>query len=216
MAMMTTKQAFKHGIQEGNWDVICDVYRTMTGEEPPEPPKPIVVKNEFEDILNSTMEVADIIAQSSIQCEANLYVEDHDDKDDEDIEEPRRQSDEDFTMPSKADGKKTKGRRCKKEPLVLGKQKNKFVDDGTQFEDERVDMNPNKPELGIRKVRPRGERPDDSNTGNKVNVVCSLCGKEESVSPLLSRGYSTNKDDNTYKCNECNSPQGRAKLLRQR
>jgi len=84
-------------------------------------------------------------------------------------------------------------------PQEKPKWTNKFVDDFTLHPDERVTEHP---ELGVQHAVERDCR-IDNDTGVKVDVECSLCGKQESVAPIHSHGYNKNKAENTYKCNDC-------------
>ncbi len=108
--------------------------------------------------------------------------------------------------------------QCRKESMSIPQtRKNRFNDNGKAFADEKVTTNPDNPKLGIQSIRPRGLVRDDSlgaNTGQQVDVICKLCGKQELVAARLSTGYNTDPEHNTYKCNECNTPNGRAKVMR--
>ena len=86
--------------------------------------------------------------------------------------------------------------------------KNTFNDNINDFSDQLVTNNK---KLGVANPRPRHQR-DDGDTGAKVAVECFICGKKENVVPILANGYSPRKDENVYKCNECNTPKGRMKI----
>jgi hypothetical protein len=110
---------------------------------------------------------------------------------------------------------------CRKEDMGLPanmKRKNRFHDNGRAFSDEKVTNHPDKAELGVQSIRPRGlVRGDDdmgTDTGSTIEVLCRLCGKTETVSAQLALGSNTDPDHNTYKCNACNTPNGRAKVMR--
>ena len=126
-------------------------------------------------------------------------------------------------------------RQARREVVSLGKRQNKFGDDQQLHMNESVKDHP---ELGVKNPTPRNKRPKidpsvldsaagnvaalaGADTGQKINVVCSLCDKTDSVPVALAVGWHRDKPgtpirdrENTYKCNECQTPAGRAKLLR--
>lgn len=108
--------------------------------------------------------------------------------------------------------------QCRKESMSIPQQrKNRFRDNGRAFADEKVTTHPDDPKLGIQSIRPRGLVRDAEmgvDTGALVPVVCTLCGTQETVAIRLSTGYNADPDHNTYKCNSCNTPNGRAKVMR--
>jgi hypothetical protein len=108
--------------------------------------------------------------------------------------------------------------QCRKESMQIpSKRENRFRDNGKAFKDEKVTENPDDPSLGIQSIRPRGLVRDaelGANTGSLTPVICKLCGKTEDVAPRLAVGFNNDPDHNTYKCNECNTPNGRTKALR--
>jgi len=129
------------------------------------------------------------------------------------------------TQGENADG----GKVARKEPISLRKKKNRFNDNQTIAIKDSVKDHP---ELGVQNPTPRGMRgkldPEKYetassavDTGTKVHVICSMCGTEEDVSPVLAHNYhydkpGTREEDkqNTYKCNNCSTGHGRAKLFR--
>lgn len=106
-----------------------------------------------------------------------------------------------------------KGHKCKSVPFTPIKKK-MWVDDGRAFENEKVT---NDPTLGVKNPRQRDVGRDDDigvDTSKKVHVVCSLCGKQEDVAPIFASRYDPDPEENTYRCNDCCTPNGRAKVLR--
>jgi hypothetical protein len=91
-----------------------------------------------------------------------------------------------------------------------GTRQNKFKDDQRIHSKELVTEHP---ELGVPNPMPRGKRGlldiDMPNTGQKIEVQCSLCGLWFETSPSLAHGYDTNPDENVWKCNDCNTGSGR-------
>jgi hypothetical protein len=108
--------------------------------------------------------------------------------------------------------------RCRKESMQIPDQrKNRFHDNGKAFADEKVTTHPDDPNLGIQSIRPRSLVRDTElgvNTGTNVAVVCGLCGVQEEIAASLAVGFNPDPDHNTYRCNECNTPNGRAKVMR--
>lgn len=108
--------------------------------------------------------------------------------------------------------------QCRKESMSIPQaRKNRFHDNGRAFADEKVTTNPDDPKLGIQSIRPRGLVRDEelgANTGGTKDVICKLCGKNETVAARLAVGFNPDPEHNTYKCNECNTPNGRAKVMR--
>lgn len=108
---------------------------------------------------------------------------------------------------------------CSRQQMnIPQKRQNRFHDDGTAFHDEKVTENPDDKSLGVQSVRPRGLIRDAStgaDTSSTIEVTCSLCKRGLVVSTQLSRGYHKDPEHNTFRCNECSTPNGRAKAMRQ-
>jgi len=113
-------------------------------------------------------------------------------------------------------------KRSRKESMKIPVQRtNRFIDDETIATQDSVKVNP---KLGVQNPVPRGHRDlidGAKETGSKVSVICSMCGQHETVSETLAVGWhkdapslSIEDRQNTYKCNDCQTPNGRAKLLR--
>jgi hypothetical protein len=97
---------------------------------------------------------------------------------------------------------------ARKQKMVIpsqGERLNRFQDDPERvLVHERVDVN----KLGGVRPQPRGKL----ERAQKIDVVCSLCSTPDKIMPSEARGYSPNKDDNTYKCNNCCTTRGRKNL----
>jgi len=108
--------------------------------------------------------------------------------------------------------------QCRKEAMVIPEERtNRFRDNGKAYADEKVTNDPNNPKLGIQIIRPRGNRDDEllgADTGGTIEATCSLCGETAKIATNLSHGFHKNPEHNTYKCNACNTPNGRNKALR--
>lgn len=103
-----------------------------------------------------------------------------------------------------------------KVPIVKdGPRKNKFKDN---LAVKAGDLKKNNPILkkiyGKGSTRATRELIDAPDTGKLYAVECSLCKKAGKVTAALARGYNKNPENNTYRCTECDTPSGRAKLAR--
>jgi len=107
---------------------------------------------------------------------------------------------------------------CRKESMSIPEQReNRFRDNGKAFAHEKVNKNPDDPTLGIQSIRPRGLVRDKDlgvDTGAMVDVWCGLCKKREKVSARLASNFRDDPDNNPYRCNDCSTPSGRAKVMR--
>jgi DNA-directed RNA polymerase subunit M/transcription elongation factor TFIIS len=114
------------------------------------------------------------------------------------------------------------GVRAKKEPIKIpSKRVNKFKDDVAKETDKSLlqTANPQLKKLYANKSHRLTrhdlvEEGEGVDTGLQREVVCSLCEKEEVVPVSVATGYSDDPDNNTYRCNSCSTPSGRAKVLR--
>ena len=91
---------------------------------------------------------------------------------------------------------------------------NRFKDNKAVFADQLVSEHP---ELGTQTQVARGQRAlieGAIDTGSQIDVVCSLCDKEETVSTRLAVGWNPDPKNNTYKCNDCSTNAGRARIHR--
>lgn len=86
------------------------------------------------------------------------------------------------------------------------KRQNLFVDKLDIAPDELVTK---KPYLGVANPRPREKAPS-----KQINVVCSICNGKFKVFEGLATGWSKDKENNTWKCNDCCTESGRRKIKR--
>lgn len=242
--MRTVRKVFYDAIVDGNWEDICSVYTAITGEEAPTKTI-VTSCNTVDDILNQSMQVAAVISSERPMTENVTMVGPisdtifGDNEEENLIQEPlveplvipvpvadmtdmtdmtdslpqaddSPQTDEFYIEHGKQNSVNKDGKsRCSKKPMVIPeKRKNLFHDNGKAYSNEKVSVSP---ALGVQEISPRGERAN----AKKVQVTCKICGITEEVSVLLSSGYRKNPEENTYKCNACNSPTARAKELRQ-
>jgi len=240
----TVKETFRDAIAAGDWKSIRRVYKVITGETAPEPPK----QPSPQDTLQSLLDKPLAATRSRSVDPMDQPMEEPETEAEEEMlvarpdpgpllgnagailaedEPPTPTADktvtpEDFSIQhGTVDGDRTNAdgkTKCKKEPMNIPKQrKNLFHDNGKAFADEKVTENPGDVSLGIQMVRPRGPVRDEeigANTGGKTEVTCGLCGKTEVVADRLAVGFSKDPMNNTYRCNSCSSPNGRAKAMR--
>jgi len=237
---------FRQAIEGADWQKVCKVFTQITGEHI-DPPEVAFADMEMPDDEQPSSP-ADIEMGEYEQAEpGNSDDEDGPTKPVVQVEEasqqaepptsPRRVSVEDFrvhrdTTVQDSDGNVRDKAARKVSMSIPTNRKNRFNDKQTIAMKDSVKANP---KLGVQNPVPRGMRglldgldedshlADAKDTGKRVDVVCSLCGKEETVSETLAVGWfkdppGTKDDDkqNTYKCNECSTSSGRAKLLRKK
>ncbi len=238
---MTLKTLFFNAIKEGNWENIRLVYRTMTGEEAPQPPTSNAPSIDIDSFLGQEIVYGtgnpnpanpydmgmglgyeedeqedspayedEVLSDSEPQDNQKVDTsEPQDGNTDDDVYQEFRVQHGDSQGGEKGEG----GRKCKALPFTPKKTK-MWVDDGRAFENEKVTNNP---ALGVKNPRQRDPNRDEDigvNTSKKVHVVCSLCGKQEDVASVLASRYNPDPEENTYRCNDCSTPNGRAKVLR--
>jgi hypothetical protein len=194
-------EALKHGINTGDWEVICQIYKSLTGEEIAVP-KAITQSIDDIEIQIPTTEVFELDRHKKPRKKKvigeKIPPNDRDKK-----PEPLQGS----TTTINDSGVKTKsGRRV---PMST-KHFNKFYDDGTEA---AADLRSQNPSLSKMYVQPRPR--DKTGKSDKIKVTCSLCGKIELVSQTLAQGCNDRPDENTYKCNQCCTSNGRVQLIRQ-
>jgi len=181
---------FKEAIESADWDAVCDVYETITGEKisPPTQTETITEERSLADI-----EMPD--KRAGRQGKKKRIQEDS------------------FIVTSKSNIKS--GRKYTKTEPIGQRTKNLFIDDKTIASHELVT---DKPHLGVKNPTPRGNRGisnEAEDTGKKMHVVCCLCNNEYEISPILAHGYSTIADENVWKCNDCCTKSGRTRLRRE-
>jgi len=234
----TVKEIFHDGIASGNWSEIRKVYQAITGEEAPPTRQPM--QKSLDDILNSTVMTpeelhdpehyvnpnanplpANVIEVSETSIEAQREAEalvpmGHDmiQTKDGDVDM------EDFRVVNT--GAKIQQREgdkvyCRQEEIAKQDRVNQFSDDGENVSDPKGAMQAFQEELVTRhpELGSKGVSTTDRDTGSLVEVQCSLCEKWERVSPMLASRYDKDPEKNTYRCNDCNTPTGRDRVLRQ-
>lgn len=216
---MKLPEVLKHGILTEDWSLICQVYTQITGEHIEPPPKKLYIPTEEEMLANMDIDIPSYpftINQTefgsgsmepiieNISGSGNLS----------DIIPNYQNS---LVNPPPASEKpadsfitSTKQRNPKPQPSINGKRvarteniqtgpkQNLFVDNGTL---ESRDLIVNNPQLGkmYQPPKPRGVREQPS----FIDVQCSVCGKIVNVNAALAYGYSTDPDDNRFRCDDC-------------
>lgn len=103
---------------------------------------------------------------------------------------------------------------CRKEPMSIpDRRKNRFKDNGKAFADQKMSSRPDAVTAGL---GTGGMSERERNESELVRVQCGLCDTWEDVSPMLATRYHKDPQHNTYRCNTCTSPSGRAKAERAR
>lgn len=240
---MKLPELLKLAVEEQNWLKVCAVYTAITGEKlsPPQPkPKKVslleleipdelleevnATRNDDDDEEEEYDELPTIPIDSDeieeAKGEESLIIDV--DPEPEEVEVSKKKGSEDEfaishglqNQTSSSDGN---GTIMRKVPIgdVKGKRPNKFRDN---LAVEAGDLKKNNPilkkvygKVGSRASRDLIEAPD---TSKLYAVQCSLCGKKQKVTAVLSKGYHKEEEQNTYRCNECNTPTGRARVAR--
>jgi hypothetical protein len=132
----------------------------------------------------------------------------------ENAEPIKKKDPNDFSVPKRVPQGQEGKQAARKEPMNIPKSRqNKFKDSMSL---ESKDLKKNNPKLAAMygDSSHRVVRDESESTGSQIHVECSLCGKEETVASSLAIGYHHIKDENTYRCNSCNTPSGRRKAER--
>lgn len=89
------------------------------------------------------------------------------------------------------------GNQARTEPLRIKGRKIKFFGEGANADSHKNDPQLQKLYGGMKHNRTTRELVED------IDVICSVCGREETVSPIIGANYNEDPDENTYKCNKC-------------
>lgn len=222
---MKLPEVLEQAIKGADWKKVCAVYTAITGKKI-EPPKPKLI---IPDYVNMDI---DLGSEDFNKFAEQVKEEAGEDAlDEEEVEPITLPSEEEVTVDEASDfiqsaSKKKSdpaskagvvaGSQSKVEPIAISKRKNKFKDNLAVASMHTRKVNPKLNLLyGDGSARMTRDLIEGSvDTGATVDVQCSLCDKEESVSPILGRGYSTNPDENTYRCNVCCTPKGQLQAAR--
>jgi len=204
-------EILKISVEEQDWKIICGLYKHITGEtiEIPQDKEERKENKKNLGILEREYSMDDILSEE---------------KDEEAVDKEDKSIYNEFTAPSRSSSSED-GRRARSEPIGKSKLKNvagvseeSWSDDLTEC---LIDPDTGKPfseDTSINKViTPKGKRKElGMRETQLIDVVCSLCEKEHKISPSLSFGYSTRKNENEWKCNECSTRKKRRERSRNR
>lgn len=216
---MKLPEVLKQAIKDADWKKVCAVYTAITGEKI-EPPKPKLVLPDFAN-MDIDINFGDDGPETVEQAGENALEE----EEEQEVEPVSLPSNEEVSVDEAADfieaasKKKSEpapkvgvvsGSQSKTEPIQVAKRKNRFKDDLSVAAMHTKQRNPKLNLLygdgSTRSTRDLIEGAVD--TGATTDVQCSLCDKHEKVSLMLARGYSTDPNENTYRCNVCCTPKG--------
>ena len=192
---MKLPEALKHGIQTGDWNIICKIYTGITGEpiEPPQPKEPNWADMDIPFVAYTPTIIHD---DKIVTIEApGKPIE-------PDIASSLVQEEEPVILPASA--KTGEDKPARREQMTIPEantRENKFTDNPNAFPNERVEVSP---QLGA-VIQPRKSKVDRSLT----EVSCGICNKTEKVSVSLAGGYSPTPNNNRYRCNTCCTSQRR-------
>jgi hypothetical protein len=181
---MKIPEYIKLAVEKQDWMAICEVYTKLTGQPLYPPLKNQQEKNEIDEINDIEMDEASSIGTDLMNEIQQSIIVD--------------------TQSSSSP--------------ATSKRINRFTDN---LDVDSKLLKTNNPELmKLYKTnidRTKNNRPlvaGRQDTSNMVNVQCSLCQRKMQVASVLAFGYNKNPDENTFRCNDCSTPSGIAKALK--
>ena len=207
-------EILKIAVEEQDWQLICGLYTNITGE-PLSVPQPAVEEEEKkeEDVLKKDYSLEDLRYQNQLPPqEQDLELVD---KNIDNIISSRYN---DFKAPPRStENTNFSGRRARSEPVgstkltnVVGVSEEGFTDDMTE---SLIDPDTGEQLIGSNKdakITPRNRRKQlGMNDTSLIDAQCSSCEKTSKVSPTIAYGYSTNPNENSWKCNDCSTRKSR-------
>lgn len=238
---MKLPDLIKQAVVEGDWKKVCAVYTAITGEPltPPKPKKKELDLANFEitpELLQAIMgdddqETLSLPAgwsedeAAAAEAEANDLGIHEETSQRAYLENPtapviskpvasKKKDPNDFSVAKRVQRNQEGKQAARKEPMNIPKQRtNKFQD---TLSLETKDLQSNNPKLAAMygDASRRVLRDENESTGNEIDVKCSLCERQETVATSLAVGWHPSEDENTYRCNSCNTPSGRRKAER--
>lgn len=196
-------EILKIAVEQQDWKIICGLYTNITGEQlsiPESSPETVEEEPEQEDILSKDFDMGEILGE----------------KQEEKLDSNEGTIYNDFTAPTKGSVSESSGenRRMRSEPVGSKKLGSNFVGiSGEDFIDGLTEALTD-PETGERlvgsnkdvKITPRNKRKElGMNDTSRIDAVCSVCDKTIRVSPVLAYGFSKDKQENSWKCNDCST-----------
>ena len=207
-------EILKIAVEEQDWQLICGLYTNITGE-PLAVPQDAIEEEEEEDenILTKEYSIDELKYQNRLPPqEQDLELLD---KNIDNIISSRYN---DFKAPPRnTENKSSEGRRARSEPVgstkltnVVGVSEQGFVDDMTE---SLIDPDTGEKLVGSNKnakITPRNRRKElGMNDTSLIDAECSSCAKTLKVSPTIAYGYSSNPNENSWKCNDCSTRKSR-------
>lgn len=229
---MRLPDLIKKAVLTEDWKLICTAYKAITGEDlSPPAKKPVVDFSNLEipdELLGEAEEddeeeELDIPVEGEEEEEAPSNIITDVAEAQAEIARARKKKVDDFTMPQTNRGGQKVNEdgelEARKESMRIPKNRpNKFKDD---LRKESADLKKNN--VNLQKLystastrTSRVEKEERVDTGAQVDVVCSLCDKPETVAAAMAIGHSLDPSNNTYRCNSCSTPAGRARALREK
>lgn len=216
---MKLPDALKHAVLTQDWEVVCKVYTTITGEplevpKPKEPdwsnidiainPQPTTTSGGSQPAYPTVKQDKDFWLKTpeADDKDVEAMVKDIDDnvgKGEPIFEKPEiPEGTEDFMAPSRTEDALDSKKFGRKERIIQGERQNRFSDNPEVLA-EVAGIGP--PPKQHRKKKDR----------SLVTVVCAGCNQTFEVSPMLSRGYDPDPEMNRYHCNDCLASRGKTR-----
>lgn len=185
--MTSPIQQIKAGIQAGDWNLVCDGYRSMTGEGLT-PPANTTSDSKWVSRLQEL--ITELSGNNNAEEPVAVAKKSKKQPSRKKVAEPQESESPDVIVSTPPVPKGVKGEReARSEPFQAPKG-NRFVDDPKLFANEaRLDA------LMTKGVEPAAPR----NKVELLEAVC-VCGKREKVHPIFLEGAESQK---TYKCQKC-------------
>lgn len=120
----------------------------------------------------------------------------------------------DFSVAPRVQRRQDGKQPARKEPMSIPNQRTNRFQDNLQLESKDLKKNNPKLEAMYGDASRRVLRDETESTGHEIDVECSLCGEHQRIASSLATGYHPSKDENTFRCNSCNTPSGRRKAER--
>lgn len=238
---MKLPDLIKQAVEEGDWKKVCAVYTAITGK-PLAPPKPKKVELDLANFEVTPELLAAILGddaqQDSVrqamiddtgwsyeedaaaQAEANEPVEETSQRAHLEkpiapvVSKPIIKDPNDFSVAPRVQRRQDGKQPARKEPMTIPSQRSNKFQDNLQLEAKDLKKNNPKLEAMYGDASRRVLRDETESTGGEINVQCSLCGVHQRVATALAVGWHPSEDENTYRCNSCNTPSGRRKAER--
>jgi len=197
---MKIHEILKYAINNNNWDILCETYKYLTGEEisPPEPENTIrIIDDDIPIVCEEThknIERTQLSQNKKPKQKQNKLLK----KKNQENKSKRAENQQLDSFKNKFEQFKMKP---KKTTVAINEENRKSVnkfresDIFNAFIEERIDINKDDPTLGVKTKKKRKRRPPPQ----KIDVVCSSCKNTFKEYAYLLEG----RDIETWKCNSC-------------